>query len=154
MNGEITRVYGNRLRVRVCGLCWQNDNLLVVSHRGLSANGFWAPPGGGLETGETLENALVREFLEETGLHIRPGHFLFGCEFLHPPLHALELFFDATITAGTLRVGNDPELPLLTDAAYLPVPTLVAKAEADVHGIFRLASTADEVRQLRGFYRI
>jgi 8-oxo-dGTP diphosphatase len=154
MDGEIVRVYGNRLRVRVCGLCWQDDTLLVVSHRGLSANGFWAPPGGGLETGETLENALVREFLEETGLNILPGRFLFGCELLRPPLHALELFFEATVTGGTLRLGDDPELPLLTDAAFLPVATLAAKAEADVHGIFRLATTAAEVRQLCGFYRI
>ncbi|MBT1687901.1 NUDIX domain-containing protein [Dawidia soli] len=154
MDGEIARVYGNRLRVRVCGLCWQDDDLLVVRHRALSPNGFWAPPGGGLETGETLENALVREFLEETGLHVRAGRFLFGCEFLHPPLHALELFFEATITGGVLQAGDDPELPLLTDAAFLPVATLAAKAEPDAHGIFRLASTAAEVRQLCGFYRI
>jgi len=154
MDGEIARVYGNRLRVRVCGLAWQDDNLLVVCHRGVSVNGFWAPPGGGLETGETLEDALVREFLEETGLHVRPGRFLFGCEFLHPPLHALELFFEATVMGGTLRVGDDPELPLLTAAAFLPVPTLAAKADPDAHGIFRLAPTAAEVRELCGFYRI
>lgn len=154
MDGEIARVYGNRLRVRVCGLAWQDDNLLVVCHRGISANGFWAPPGGGLETGEPLEDALVREFLEETGLHVRLGRFLFGCEFLRPPLHALELFFEATITGGTLRVGDDPELPLLTDTAFLPVTTLAAKAEPDAHGIFRLATTAAEVRKLCGFYRI
>ncbi|NMN59088.1 8-oxo-dGTP pyrophosphatase MutT (NUDIX family) [Xanthobacter sp. SG618] len=40
----------------------------------LAGNVFWAPPGGGLEPGETYEAAACRELLEETGLRIaHPG---------------------------------------------------------------------------------
>lgn len=38
--------------------------------------GRWVVPGGTLELGETLEEALVREVAEETGLEVRPLAFL------------------------------------------------------------------------------
>lgn len=37
--------------------------------------GYWSLPGGLLETGETLEEAVAREVLEETGLHVKPVEF-------------------------------------------------------------------------------
>jgi len=38
--------------------------------------GRWVVPGGTVELGETLEQALVREVREETGLEVRPVSFL------------------------------------------------------------------------------
>ncbi|SRR6266498_1207070 len=45
--------------------------LLAVRRRD---NGRWEPPGGVLELGETIQEGLVREVLEETGLVIEPDH--------------------------------------------------------------------------------
>ena len=78
MEPEITKIYGNKIRVRACGLCWQNGQLLMVNHKGITQTNFWAPPGGGLEFGESIEQRLKKEFSEETGLEISKGRFLFG----------------------------------------------------------------------------
>src|SRR5262245_31312473 len=110
MDGEIAKIYGNRLRVRACGLCWDMDRLLLVNHRMASGTNLWLPPGGGVDFGETLETALKREFFEETGLEITVSQFAFGCEFIKEPLHSLELFFNVIRTGGSLKTGYDPEL--------------------------------------------
>src|SRR5262245_33334448 len=98
MDNEITKIYGNRLRVRVCGLCWDGESILLVNHKMTSGKDLWIPPGGGVEFGETLEMALKREFLEETGLEVTPTQFAFGCEFIMEPLHSIELFFNVVRT--------------------------------------------------------
>jgi 8-oxo-dGTP diphosphatase len=107
----VQRVFGHRLRVRVCGLCFSGADLLLIRHRGLGKLGYlYAPPGGEMHYGERAEDALIREFAEETGLQVRVQEFLFVHEFLEPPLHALELFFSVEAMGGTLRRGHDPEL--------------------------------------------
>ena len=42
--------------------------ILLLRHAGVNGQSFWAPPGGGLENGETFEEAAVREASEELGL--------------------------------------------------------------------------------------
>ena len=64
---------------------------------------------GGLQYGESMQECLKREFEEETGLQVKVKRFLFVNEFLQPPLHAVEFFFEVRITGGNLRTGTDPE---------------------------------------------
>ena len=42
--------------------------VLLLLHAGTNGESFWSPPGGGLETGETFEQAARREAMEETGI--------------------------------------------------------------------------------------
>lgn len=94
INNEIVSSFGNKLRIRVCGICIEENKILLVRHHSIGQSGIlWAPPGGGMVYGETSEAALVREFVEETGLDIQVEHFLCVNEYLTPPLHAIELFF-------------------------------------------------------------
>ena len=59
--------------------------------------------------GESI-GKLVSIILEETGLEIKVGKLLFTKEFIHAPLHAIELYFMITIVSGILTKGLDPEM--------------------------------------------
>jgi len=153
MSPEIAEIYGNRVRIRACGLCWQDNSLLLVKHR-MGADEFWAPPGGGVEYGEHLEDTVRREFLEETGLEVTIDKFLFGCEFIKQPLHAIELFFEVRIVGGVLKDGYDPELQLIEKAQFLSQDEILAKRSESLHGIINRFQNLTSLRQLTGFYRI
>jgi 8-oxo-dGTP diphosphatase len=92
-------------------VCIQEGKILLLNHIGIRENSdFWCPPGGGLQFGETIEECLKREFLEETNTEISVGKFLTVNEFINPPLHAIELFYEVKIINGIPKKGTDPEM--------------------------------------------
>ena len=142
--------YSGKLRVRVCGICQQDNQLLLIRHQpfGSNKNGLWSPPGGGLQYGETMQACLMREFKEETGLEIKVGNFLFMHEFMTLPLHALEVFFAVTVTGGNLTQGTDPELDeanqLIAEVAFKSLPAIQAIPPNQLHRVLQqLPSFAD-----------
>ena len=154
MEKVVDKIYGNRVRVRACGVCWENDRLLMTNHRSITSTNFWAPPGGGIEFGHSVEDTLKREFIEETGLNITPGQFLFGCEFIHQPLHSIELFYEVKSYAGTLRKGSDPEIQIIKDVRFLTLEEISGIPSIELHGVFRLIDSPADLKNLRGFFRI
>jgi 8-oxo-dGTP diphosphatase len=154
MDDKLKEVYGNKVRVRVCGLYSEGGRLLMINHAGITPTDFWAPPGGGVEFGESTAETLRKEFREETGLIVEPGMFLFGCEYLEEPIHSVELFFEVKKSGGVLKKGHDPEIQIIRDVAFIDFHLIKTKEEKTVHGIFRLVSTLEELFGLRGFYRI
>ena len=126
----------------------------MVNHRGLNEGDFWAPPGGGLDFGESVDQCLKKEFLEETGLRIITGRFLFGCEFLKDPLHAIELFFEVSIAGGHLRKGDDPELSIIEEVRFMSPADIAKIPRAFLHGIFNAVPTPGHLKTLSGFFSI
>lgn len=59
---------GNRPRVGLAAIAIQEGKVLLGQRKGLIANATWAPPGGHLEYGESVEVCAARELAEETGL--------------------------------------------------------------------------------------
>lgn len=107
---EIVKKYGNKIRVRICGCLIKEDKLLMLRHEGIGQKGYyWNVPGGNPEKGETLLDALKREFEEETFLKVIPGEFLCLREFIAPPLHAIEMYFKVNFVSGAASLGSDPE---------------------------------------------
>jgi 8-oxo-dGTP diphosphatase len=153
---EVVSIYGNRLRLRVCGLFREGNRLLMVRHRGLGpANTFWSPPGGGVEFGETAPSALIREFAEETGLDVVIGELLFVNEFVAPPLHAVELFFVVQCIGGSIRQGIDPEMSpddqIIDEVRFMGFDEIKEQSPEKIHALFRYCSSLEDVFQLRGY---
>ncbi|HEX2654982.1 MAG TPA: NUDIX hydrolase [Xanthobacteraceae bacterium] len=64
------RIYPNRPYLAVSAAIIRDDRVLVVRRARKPASGLFTLPGGGVEAGETLVEAVQREVMEETGLTI------------------------------------------------------------------------------------
>ena len=143
-------LYGNRIRVRVCGICTENDRILMIGHQAiLGENTFWSPPGGGAEIGETAPETLKREFLEETGLQIEVGRMLLMNEFVVLPLHGIELFFEVKSVSGTITLGHDPEMKadqqLIQKLAWLSLDEIKALNLGEKHQFWHNFASLNEL---------
>lgn len=65
-----TRRYPARPVLGVGALVFERGRILLVERGREPLKGYWSLPGGVVETGETLESAVRREVLEETGLQV------------------------------------------------------------------------------------
>ena len=149
--------FGGRLRTRVCGILIENESILLVKHRHLGSKGtLWSPPGGGMHFNQTIEENLIREFMEETGLEISVEKFLFVNEFLDPPLHAIELFFKVKRKGGQLITGKDPELKgreqIIELVNFLSRKELNKIPTDQLHNIFTIERNPVDILRLSGIY--
>ncbi len=94
--------------VRVNGVLIEDGKILLVE-QDVSAARNWAHPGGKLEFGETLEQALIREFQEETGLYISVGDLLYVTDRIHTHEHVVIASFQVSKIGGKLGSGTGEE---------------------------------------------
>jgi 8-oxo-dGTP diphosphatase len=157
MSDSVQKMYGNILRIRACGICIENDQLLLVNHQRLTNGDFWAPPGGGMQFGEVATDCVVREFLEETGLVVEVRDFLFACEFMKQPLHAIELFFLVKKVGGQLSKGNDPESgsdQIIKEVKFMDWGEIEGLNKGNLHGIFGLTEKMKRIIHLKGYFKL
>jgi 8-oxo-dGTP diphosphatase len=158
MNEQIDKLFGGKVRVRACGLCWNRGKLLLVNHSGLTKGSFWAPPGGGVDFGKTIIETLISEFEEETGLNVRAGNLKFVNEFIDQPFHAIELYFEVKLLSGDLKVGFDPELAgseqIIKEIRFMGFDEIQALPREERHGMFNLFGTEEALKVASGYYKI
>lgn len=104
----------NRQRIAAYGVAVKEGCILLARASGLSDfPGAWSMPGGGVDHGEHPQQAVAREFLEETGLSVSVDE---GCAVFSDVmdiaskgirLHHVRFCYPVTVTGGTLR--NEPQ---------------------------------------------
>lgn len=110
-----------RPEVAVSAVAVLDDCLLVVRRGHGPGAGEWAVPGGRVEAGETLHEAVVREVREETGLDVVVERFLGWVERIGDDHHYVILDFVVGLldTAATPVAGDDA-----AEVAWVPLHEL------------------------------
>lgn len=94
-------------RPRAFAAIMKNDQILMTKHI-YPDKTFWTLPGGGLEAGETFEEAVVREVKEEVNLNVAVVDFLFSGHYSGGE----ERCYLVRILDDLLpKLGYDPEFP-------------------------------------------
>jgi len=104
------------------------DGRLLLVQRGRGAAvGQWSVPGGRVEPGETLEQAVAREVLEETGLTVRCERFVGWVERISDDHHFVIMDFTATPTmpSSPAVAGDDAAAVAWVAVEQLPDHQLV-----------------------------
>ncbi|HET8839980.1 MAG TPA: NUDIX hydrolase [Ktedonobacteraceae bacterium] len=103
-------------RVSVSALIFADKQVLLAHRRDID---WWNLPGGGVDAGETLEEALYREVREETGLKIQVDQ-LVGV-YSKPQKQEIVLTFRCSVLGGTLNAIEDDDIDR---CGYFPVVSL------------------------------
>lgn len=150
LKGE-SQIHG-KVRLRACGICIDNERIMLVKHLNLGPNGFfWSPPGGEVEFGETLAQAVEREFNEECCMQIKAGRLLFVSEFIKAPLHAIELFLEVQHISGMPMLGTDPHSThrsiQLVDIGWWSLEDMHKEGIENFHAAFQKISSLHHLLQ-------
>ena len=92
---------------RCRGLVFDGDSMLMVRFNPPGEGDHWQIPGGGSEPSEPLNDCLVRELREETGLVVEPGPFRYMCHVVDGNIIRPHIYFEATAIGGSLNNFGD-----------------------------------------------
>ena len=123
--GSNSRRFPARPILGVGALIFSEDRVLLIERGKPPLTGYWSLPGGVVETGERLEEALTREVFEETGLHVSVQSIATVFERIMPDAvgvceyHYVLIDFYCTVLGGELRPGDDSKQAAWRDIAAL-----------------------------------
>jgi ADP-ribose pyrophosphatase YjhB (NUDIX family) len=143
-----TRQYPDRPIVGVGGVVLVADKVLLIRRRYDPLKGQWSLPGGAVEVGETLEQAVAREILEETGFEVEVGPVIEVFDrIMHDDqqrvrYHYVLIDYLCWPRAGELRAGSDVDAAVLADPGELGRFQLTEKAAAVIERALELAKEA------------
>ncbi|MBV9659801.1 MAG: NUDIX domain-containing protein [Acidimicrobiales bacterium] len=104
-----------------------DDRILLVRRGRMPGLGTWSVPGGRVEPGETLAEAVVRELREETGLSAVCDSLIGWAERIGPDHHFVILDFGVTVLDASDPVAGDDA----DEARWVALEEVAALALAD-----------------------
>jgi ADP-ribose pyrophosphatase YjhB (NUDIX family) len=112
-------------KVRITAILIEKNHILLVE-QDVTEFRRWSLPGGTLEWNETIEECLIREMKEETGLDVSVGRLLYVCDRIQDGKHVVHITFLVQRTGGKLQVGYEPENDAnpIRSVKMVPIPEL------------------------------
>jgi ADP-ribose pyrophosphatase YjhB (NUDIX family) len=140
-----TRQYPERPVVGVGAVIVSDGKVVLIRRRFEPLAGRWSLPGGALELGETLEAAVAREMLEETGLEVEVGPVIDVFdrivldEVRRVRYHFVLVDYLCWPVSGSLRAASDVEAAVLAAPDDLIQYDLTEKATEVIDRALRMA---------------
>ncbi len=108
--------------VTVDGIIERNNEILLIKRGREPFKGMWALPGGFVEYGEIVEDAVKREIKEETGLITEVRHLLgvYSKPDRDPRGHTISIVFVLDVLGGKLKEGDDASDTRFFSVGQLP----------------------------------
>ena len=111
--------------IRVTGILIENEKILLVKQK-VSDKRNWSLPGGKLEQGETIEQGIIREMKEETGLDVEIIRLLYLCDVSASNNTLLHISFLLKRVAGNIELPtNEFESNPIYDVEFIPISDLL-----------------------------
>ena len=99
----------------VAALIWNEDKFLICQRPAHKARGLlWEFVGGKVESGETKEQALVRECQEELAVTLSVGDVFMEVDHQYPDLNVHLTLFNAVIHEGTPQMLEHNDIRWIT----------------------------------------
>jgi len=110
----------------------KNEVLFVLQKTG-PFRGWWLLPGGRVEFGETVRDALIREVKEETGLLVKVSKLLgvFDVIYADQDCHFIHIVFLCERIGGELKAGSDA-----SEVRWLD-PNMLNETQTDLRRIMK-----------------
>jgi ADP-ribose pyrophosphatase YjhB (NUDIX family) len=121
-----SRRYPERPILGVGAIIEDRGRVLLVERGQEPLKGVWSLPGGAVEVGERLKDAIRREVREETGLEIEPVSIAEVFERIMPDAagraeyHYVLIDYFCKVTGGELRASSDASRALWVPREELP----------------------------------
>ena len=129
------REYPQSPIVAVGAVILDGDRIVLVQRNREPSRGLWTFPGGAVELGESIQDAVRREALEETGLVVEVGEVATAIDHIvrdadgQVLYHYIIVDYLARPRGGTLRAGSDVSDARWATLADLEALEMTAKAQ-------------------------
>ncbi|HEY8910826.1 MAG TPA: NUDIX hydrolase [Desulfosporosinus sp.] len=137
---DCSYVHWGDFSLGVGGVLWHNDKVLLVQRGYNPGKGMWTIPGGYVDHGESIGEAIIREIREETGIDAKPLSII-ALRDRPAEKHNTYIIFLMQFLGGNLQAQLEEVTDLgfftLQECLSLPIPALTLSAIEASHSVFQ-----------------